>query len=216
MQRGKVIPNKVENGRRGPNAFLRLLNRLFCRLWHRLPPRTFNLPDGPVILVGNHICGLDPNLIQAASNRPLCFLMAREFHQSMWYARWLFNTTGAIPVNPNGANRYALSKAIQAVKEGNVLCLFPEGAANPPIPLHKIYPGAALIAQETGATIIPFRISGVWPYDHIHIWRPILRRSRACVVVGEPIILPEAVEGKAGIRLCSEAIAKAIRSVGKE
>jgi len=206
---------KYENGQRGPNRLLRLLNRFFCRFWHRLPAEQFKLPDGPVILVGNHICGLDPNLIQAVTNRPLCFLMAREYHQSMWYARWMFNCTGVIPVKLNGANRYALSEAIQVVKEGNVLCLFPEGAANPPIPLHKIYPGAALIAQATGAPIIPFRISGVWPFDHIHLWRPILRRSRARIVVGEAIVLPESVEGRAGIRLCSDAIAKAIRAVGK-
>ncbi|MDX8408205.1 MAG: lysophospholipid acyltransferase family protein [Mariprofundaceae bacterium] len=201
---------------RGPSGWMRLLNRWFCRGWHRLPGKEFHLPDGPLILVGNHICGLDPNLIQAAVNRPLCFLMAREYHQSMWYARWLFNATGAIPVNPGGANRYALSEAIRAVREGNALCLFPEGAANPPIPLHKILPGAALIAQETGAPIIPFRVSGVWPFDHIHVWRPFLRRSRARVVIGDPIVLPETVEGRAGTRQCSDAIARAIRRLDKE
>lgn len=201
---------------RGPNRFLRALNRFFCRFWHRLPATEFKLPDGPLILVGNHICGLDPNLIQAAVNRPLCFLMAREYYQSMWYARWIFNAAGAIPVTPGGANRHALDAAIQVVRDGNVLCLFPEGAANPPIPLHKILPGAALIAQETGAPIIPFRVSGVWPFDHIHIWKPILRRSRAQITVGIPIVLPEAVQGRAGIRACSDAIAKAIRKLTKQ
>ncbi len=201
---------------RGPNRFLRFLNRLFCCFWHRLPPHVYTLPEGPLILVGNHICGLDPNLIQAAVDRPLCFLMAREYHQSMWYARWIFRAAGAIPVNPGGANRHALSEAIRAVNEGNALCLFPEGAANPPIPLHKILPGAALIAQETGAPIIPFRISGVWPFDHVHVWRPFLKRSRARVIVGEPIELPETVQGRAGLRECSDAIARAIRRLGKE
>jgi len=206
---------KKHSNHRGPNWFLRGLNRFFCRFWHRLPATEFELPDGPLILVGNHICGLDPNLIQASVNRPLCFLMAREYYQSMWYARWMFNAAGAIPVNPGGANRYALDEAIQAVNDGNALCLFPEGAANPPIPMHKILPGAALIAQETGAPIIPFRVSGVWPFDHIHVWRPILLRSRAKIVLGEPITLPEAVNGKAGIRDCSKAIAAAIRSLAK-
>ncbi len=204
------------SGTRGPNAFLRMLNRWFCHYWHRLPKQQYRLPDGPLILVGNHICGLDPNLIQAAVNRPLCFLMAREYHQSMWYARWLFRAAGAIPVNPGGANRHALSEAIRVVREGNALCLFPEGAANPPIPLHRILPGAAVIAMETGAPIIPFRVSGVWPFDHVHVWRPFIRRSRARVVVGDPIELPEGVHGKEGIRLCSEAIARAIRRLGRE
>jgi 1-acyl-sn-glycerol-3-phosphate acyltransferase len=201
---------------RGPNAFLRFLNRLFCRVWHRLGKTKFRLPDGPIILVGNHICGLDPLLIQAAVNRPLCFLMAREYYRKIWYARRGFDMVGAIPVNPGGANRHAISEAILAVEQGNALCLFPEGGANPPIPLHRILPGAAVIARETGASIIPFRVSGVWPFDHVHMWRPFYRRSRARIVMGEEIILTKAAQaGKKGIREDTQVIRNAIRTLGK-
>jgi 1-acyl-sn-glycerol-3-phosphate acyltransferase len=197
----------------GPNAFLRLINRLFCRGWHRLPGEEFRLPDGPVILVGNHICGLDPLLIQAAVNRPLCFLMAREYFRKMWYLRRGFEMVGAIAVNPGGANRHAVSDAIKTVKDGNVLCLFPEGAANPPIPMHRLLPGAVLIARATGAPLIPFRVSGVWPYDHIHLWRSFWRRSRARIVIGEPIHLPKGGPGKQENREGAKAIAHAIRAL---
>lgn len=196
---------------RGPNRFLRLLNVLFCRYWHRLPDRRFELPDGPVILVGNHLCGLDPLLIQASVNRPICFLMARQYYQSMWYARWFLDRVGVIPVNPGGANHNALREASRVVREGNVLCLFPEGAANPPIPLHRVLPGALIISQDTGAPIIPFRVSGVWPFDHIHLWRPFIRRSRARVAVGKKIALPSLPRGKAGISRGCEEICKSIR-----
>lgn len=201
---------------RGPNAALRWINRLFCRSWHHLPERVFELPEGPVILVGNHLCGLDPLLIQAAVDRPLCFLMAREYYRKIWYARWGFKMVGAIPVTPGGANRYALEEAVAALEQGNAMCIFPEGAANPPIPLHKILPGAVLLARETGATLIPFRVSGVWPFDHIHMWRPFYRRSRARVVVGEPIKLNAAVEaGRKGIRDDSQLIRHAIRALSR-
>jgi 1-acyl-sn-glycerol-3-phosphate acyltransferase len=199
---------------RGPNVFLRFLNRLFCRGWHRLDKAEFRLPEGPVILVGNHICGLDPLLIQATVNRPLCFLMAREYYRKIWYARWGFDMVGAIPVSPGGANRHAISEAIRVVERGNALCLFPEGGANPPIPLHRILPGAAMIARETGAPIIPFRVSGVWPFDHMHMWRPFYRRSRAMIVVGEAIILAKVCQaGKKGIRDDTQAIRHAIRTL---
>lgn len=201
---------------RGPGKFLRSLNRLFCRSWHRLPRQGFTLPDGPVILVGNHLCGLDPLLIQAAVNRPLCFLMAREYYAKMWYARWMFDKAGAIPVNPGGANRHALKLAVDAVREGNALCLFPEGQANPTIPLHKILPGAVIIARETGAPIIPFRISGVWPFDHVHLWRPFLRRSRARVVIGQPIRLPESETGKLSLKKGCREIGEAIRHLPRD
>ncbi len=199
----------------GPGPFLRYFNRIFCRGWHRLSHEEHQLPDGPVILVGNHLCGLDPLLIQARINRPVSFLMAREYYQSMWYARWGFDLVGAIPVNPGGANRQALRQAIEVVRAGHVLCLFPEGAANPPIPLHRILPGAALIARESGAPIIPFRVSGVWPFDHIHLWSPFYRRSRARVIVGEPFYLPSENRGKQGLHDDTHTIRHAILKLRK-
>jgi len=198
---------------RGPGLVLRFVNRLLCCSWHRLDRKQARLPDGPVILVGNHLCGLDPLLIQAAVSRPLCFLMAREYYKKMWYARWIFDRTGAIPVNPGGANRHALRLAVDAVQRGNAVCLFPEGEANPVIPLHRILPGAVILAMETGAPIIPFRISGVWPFDHVHLWISFLRRSRAKVVLGEPIALPESEKGKVPLKKGCEAIAQAIRKL---
>ncbi len=201
---------------RGPNRFLRFLDRWFCRTWHRLPSMQHRLPDGPVILVGNHRCGLDPLLVQASVDRPLCFLMAREYYEGMWYLHWLFRLVGAIPVQPGGANRHALREAIEVVREGNALCLFPEGEANPSIPLRRILPGAAILARETGAPIVPFRISGVWPFDHVHVWRPFLRRSKARIRFGQPFLL----EGKPGeaytrdsLRRDVERIRQAIRSI---
>jgi len=199
----------------GPGPLLRQINRLFCRGWHRLSDEEQQLPDGPIILVGNHLCGLDPLLIQATVNRPLSFLMAREYYQKMWYVRWGFDLVGAIPVNPGGANTQALRQAVDVVRAGNALCMFPEGAANPPIPLHRILPGAALIARESGAPIIPFHISGVWPFDHIHLWPPFYRRSRAKVIVGEPIYLNNGMNGKQGLHDDTQIIRHAILSLGK-
>jgi len=203
------------NGKVGPNALLRAVDRLFCCGWHRLSGQKVILPDGPVILAGNHICGLDPLLIQATVNRPLSFLMSREYYQSMWYARWGFDMVGAIAVNPGGANRQALRQATEVVRAGNALCIFPEGAANPPIPLHRIMPGAALISRDTGAPIIPFRVSGVWPFDHVNLWRSFYWRSRARVVVGEALAMPQDSQGKEGLHDDAQLIRHAIRQLAR-
>lgn len=199
----------------GPNRFLRAIDRLYCRGWHRLSDQIHPLPDGPVILVSNHICGLDPLLIQASVDRPLSFLMAREYYQAMWYIRWGFDMVGAIPVKPGGANRQALRRAIEVVREGNALCLFPEGAANPPIPLHKLLPGAAMIARETGAPVLPVRVSGVWPFDHIHLWPPFVRRSRARVAIGDPVPLSDQGAGREGLQEDMKQIRHAIHRLAR-
>ncbi len=200
-------------GQRGPNYFFRIFNRWYCHFWQRLVSKVRVLPEGPLILVGNHRAGVDPLLIQAAVNRPLCFLMDREYYQAMWYARWLFDTSGVIPVKPGGANRYALSSAIEAIQQGNALCLFPEGAANPDIPLERILPGAVILAVETGAPILPFRITGTWPFDHIHLWRSFLRRGRGYVRFGKPISLPGDITGKAAMRKWTETMRQALLDI---
>jgi 1-acyl-sn-glycerol-3-phosphate acyltransferase len=208
--RGK---RKRSGGTRGPNRFLRFINRTYCCLWQRLPQKQrFHLPDGPLILVGNHLAGVDPLLVQAAVDRPLCFLMSREYY-TMFGFRWLFKMVGAIPVNPGGANRHALKEVIEAVRAGQAVCLFPEGAANPPVPLQQVLPGTVVLAQETGATVIPFRITGVWPFDHRHMWTPFLRRGRARIRIGDPVLLPTAAAGagRGELRKGVEAIRRAIR-----
>ncbi len=198
---------------RGPNRLLRALDRLYCRAWQRLRGPVYTLPEGPLILVGNHRSGVDPLLVQAAVNRPLCFLMAREHYRSVWYLRWLMDACGVIPVNPGGANRHALAEAIEAVRDGNALCLFPEGEANPAVPLRRLLPGAIVIAMETGAPIVPFRVTGAWPYDHVHMWRPFLRRGRGRVHVGRPLQLPGGPVSRQDLRLQVQAMREAIRAV---
>jgi len=198
---------------RGANRFFRMLNRGYCRFWQQLASKVRVLPDGPLIMVGNHRAGVDPLLIQAAVNRPLCFLMDREYYQAIWYARWLFDACGVIPVKPGGANRYALSNAIEVIRQGNALCLFPEGAANPDIPLERIFPGAVILAMETGAPILPFRITGTWPFDHVHLWHSFLRRGRASVRFGAPILLPEGLSGKETIRTWTAIMKQALLDV---
>jgi len=198
----------------GPNRFLRWLNRLVCRQWHRLESDPVALPDGPLILIGNHRCGLDPLLVQASVDRPLCFLMDREYYHGMLGLTWFFRMVGAIPVSPGGANRHALREAEAVLRAGGILCIFPEGGANPAIPLKRIFPGAARLALATGAPLLPFRITGVWPFDHVHIWTGLLKRSRASVRFGESMALGAShADEKAGLRAGTEQVKQALHAL---
>ncbi len=186
------------------------LNNCYCRWWQRLSSEAYSLPEGPVILVGNHRSGVDPLLVQAVVDRHLHFLMTREYYNSMWYFRWFFNYVGAIPVKPGGVNRRALEDASQALHRGKVLCIFPEGAANPRIPLKRVLPGAVVLALETGAPILPFRVTGVWPFDRHHMWPPFFRRGRAKISFGKIIHVPEQATDKASIRFWTNEMKKAL------
>lgn len=201
--------------KRGPNAVFRWLGRQYCHHWQRLDDDVLTLPEGPLILVGNHRAGVDPLLVQAAVDRPLCFMMAREYYQAMWYARWMLDACGVIPVNPGGANRHSLEAAIKAVRGGSVLCLFPEGAANPDIPLQRILPGAVIVAMESGAPIMPFRITGTWPFDHVHLWHSFQRRGRGRVRFGAPFSVPQAVSDREAVRLATQLMQEELKLMGR-
>ncbi len=144
------------------------LNRLLCIHYHRLQPVELQLPsEGPAIVVSNHVSGLDPLLMIACSRRPLRFLIAREQYQRFGL-KWLFRAAGCIPVDRERSPEKALRQAFKALREGQVVALFPHGkihlASHPPRPTKA---GAARLAAISKAPVIPLRISGIAREGHV-------------------------------------------------
>lgn len=168
------------------------LNRLFCYRYHRLNPTGIRLPkQGPAIVVSNHVSGLDPLLLIASARRPLRFLIAREEYERFGL-RWLFDAVGCIPVDRERRPEIALRVALKALKQGEVVALFPHGKihldSDPPV---KIKPGAVRLAHLTGAPLVTVRISGIRGQGHVV--RGVIRRSRARIThLGR--LLPESDE----------------------
>jgi len=138
------------------------LNRIFCRRFHGLRHRKFHLPaSGGALVASNHVSGLDPLLLIAASRRPLRFLIAREEYER-WYLKWLFRAVGCIPVERSRNPRAAFHAAREALERGEVVALFPHGRIHldqhAPAPLKR---GVVVMAGLSGAPIIPARIEGV-------------------------------------------------------
>lgn len=153
-------------------------NRLFCRHYHRLNNDMIELPQsGPAILVANHISGLDPILMFAASRRKLRFLIATEqYHR--FGLEWLFRAVGCIPVDRSGRPEKAFREALKALKQGDVVALFPHGGihldSDPP---RHLKAGAIRLAQLADCPIYPLRIEGVRAQGGIFL--PVLLRARA-------------------------------------
>lgn len=153
-------------------------NRLFCRYYHRLNHDMIELPEvGPAILVSNHISGLDPILMFAASRRKLRFLIATEQYHRFGF-EWLFRAVGCIPVDRGGKPEKAFREALKALKDGDVVALFPHGKIHLDTePSHRLKPGAVRLAQLADCPIYPIRIEGVRAQGGIFM--PVLLRARA-------------------------------------
>lgn len=156
------------------------INRLFCKYYHRLQGDTLYLPEeGPAIVVANHISGLDPLLLIAASKRRLRFIIATEQYNRFGF-QWLFRLAGCIPVDRKGRPERAFRAALKALADGEVVALFPHGAIHlEGEPYRKLKPGAVRLAQLADCPIFPARISGVRSTGDVIL--PVLLRARAKV-----------------------------------
>jgi len=138
------------------------LNRIFCRRFHRLPEIHLPLPKhGPALVVANHVSGLDPLLMIAASHRPLRFLIAREQYERFGL-NWLLRAVGCIPVDRAASPHRALAAARRALQHGEVVALFPHGRIHLDHEGHaRLKPGIRHLAEVSGAPVYPLRIDGV-------------------------------------------------------
>lgn len=149
----------------GDRWFYRLVKPLLIFLIYVLyPPKVIgreNIPkDGPLVLAGNHTKWVDPEMICAVvKKRQVHFLAKQElFHGAASIITW---GMGAIPVNRKIHDHGALDNAIEGLKNGLCIGIFPEGTINRTddvIMPFKI--GAVKMAKESNATLVPFVITG--------------------------------------------------------
>lgn len=125
-----------------------------------------NIPkSGPVILAGNHKANLDAAQMVYGSSRIVHMLAKKELF-SNFISNWFFRSMGAIPVNRQIHDSNAKSAALDILKEGKLLGIFPEGTTNKTVGTPnevELLPfkfGAVSFASKTGTSIVPFAISG--------------------------------------------------------
>lgn len=140
-------------------AVLRPLLRL--RFRPRITGREHVPSTGPVLLVSNHLSGLDTILIPSFSPRKVQFLAKASLFQSR-LGGWFFRQIGAIPVHreASSAAQAALDAGREVLAAGNVFAVFPEGSRSRDGRLYRGRGGAAWMALETGAAVVPVGLVG--------------------------------------------------------
>lgn len=183
---------------RRPRPAVRWLVYLAVRLTYRLRlGGTAHIPArGAALVVCNHVSFMDALVIGGASRRPLRFLMDKPIYDSPWL-NWLFRLVGAIPVESErhdpGNVRRALQEVSRALREGEVVMLFPEGRLTPDGEIHAFRRGLELILARDPVPVIPAGLSGLWGSWTSHAHGPALsgrpRRCRARVALhfGDPL-----------------------------
>ena len=156
---------------------------LFCRYVHRFQYDPIPLPaKGCALVAANHISGLDPFLLIAASPRPLRFLIAREEYERFGL-KWLFRRAQCIPVDRERKPERALREAMRALKNGDVVAVFPQGNIHFPVTsLKKLKGGVVRLAHQCDCTIYPAQVSDVRAAGYTALAIIIPSRSRLHVL----------------------------------
>jgi 1-acyl-sn-glycerol-3-phosphate acyltransferase len=162
------------------------LMRLFCAGFHRLRYEPLPVPEaGGAIVAANHLSGLDPIILSAASRRPLRFVIATEQYRHPML-RWFYDLIGCIPVDRTGAPEKAFYSARRALAEGQIVVLFPQGRIRLPGDARRpLKRGVIALAAMAEVPVIPARISGVGGPGRLV--SALFIRSHARIHAGQPI-----------------------------
>jgi len=116
--------------------------------------------SGAVLMLGNHISWVDWALVQMAVPRRVRFVMDRAIYER-WYLKWFLDIFGAIPISSRGMKQ-AIRDVEARLKQGEVVCLFPEGTISRNGHLGSFKHGFEKMVGEADGVIVPFYLRGLW------------------------------------------------------
>jgi acyl-[acyl-carrier-protein]-phospholipid O-acyltransferase/long-chain-fatty-acid--[acyl-carrier-protein] ligase len=149
-----------------PDAFVRLLLWLLTHSMYRIRIEgRDNIPEkGGALLVCNHLSFIDAVLLSASTDRPVRFIMLKDFYDHPLihpFARVM----QAIPISSKLRPRdliHSLRQASDAIRQGDVVCIFAEGQITRIGQLLPFRRGLERIMKGVEAPIVPVNLDGVW------------------------------------------------------
>ncbi|MDT8363778.1 MAG: acyl-[ACP]--phospholipid O-acyltransferase [Nitrosomonas sp.] len=110
-----------------------------------------------VLIIANHLSFLDAALISVSLPERLCFAIHSRVARQWWVRPFLFlaDTVAIDPTNPMSTRLL-----IERIRKGDKVVIFPEGRLTLTGSLMKIHDGPAMIADKSGAMLLPISLKG--------------------------------------------------------
>ena len=149
-----------------PEFFIRFMIWLLTHTIYRVKiVGRENLPEeGGALLVCNHVSYADAFLVQACMQRIIRFVMARSFYDQV-VLRPFCRVMKAIPVSPADSPKKlvaSLRTASEALKQGDLVCIFAEGAITRTGNMLPFSKGIEHIMKNVEVPIIPVNLDRMW------------------------------------------------------
>ncbi len=182
-----------------PEFLLRFLSWVLVSVVYRIDRQgAQQIPEsGPALIVSNHVSFVDALVLMAISPRPIRFVMDRSIF-GLPVLSWLFRQVKAIPITSFKADPQLVEQAFARVsdelRDGQLVCIFPEGRITDSGELGAFRPGVTRILENDPVPVVPVALQGLWGSFFSRKGGPAmtkpLRRgvfSRIGVNVGEPL-----------------------------
>jgi acyl-[acyl-carrier-protein]-phospholipid O-acyltransferase/long-chain-fatty-acid--[acyl-carrier-protein] ligase len=149
-----------------PDVFLRLLLVICTNTLYRLRiVGQQHVPQsGGALLVPNHMSFVDGFLLIASVDRPIRFVVDAAYATHPLF-KWLMTAMKVIPITSAGDTRMilrALRSAGQALDDGAIVCIFPEGQITRTGTLLPFRRGFERIVKGRQVPVIPVHLDRVW------------------------------------------------------
>lgn len=150
-----------------PEFFIRFIAWLLIKLVYRVNiTGKHHIPaTGPAVLAANHVSFADAVILMGSSPRPIRFIMDHRIFKTPVLG-FIFRHSGAIPIAPAKENaqlmEQAFQQASQALANGELVGIFPEGAITRDGEMQPFRPGISRILQAQPVPVVPMALSGLW------------------------------------------------------
>jgi acyl-[acyl-carrier-protein]-phospholipid O-acyltransferase/long-chain-fatty-acid--[acyl-carrier-protein] ligase len=175
-----------------PHQTVCTVMRFFGPIFYRVKSRgRENIPASGALIICNHLSYVDAVVLQIASPRPIRFVAFAGLAENPT-VRFLFRAAGVIPVASDKPMK-GIRLAVDAIKNGELVCVFPEGAISRTGQLMLLKRGFESIARQAHAPVVPAVIDGLWGSvfsfaGNKYLWKsPRLMPTHVCVLFGTPI-----------------------------
>jgi len=189
-----------------PQHVLRCLGWLLTHTFYRVRTKGLeNIPEtGGCILVCNHVTYADSVILAGVVRRPIRFFIDHHIYQTPGL-HWLFKLNRTIPVatrkESDALKEQAFILAAQALRDGEVIGIFPEGRLTPNGEIGKFLPGISRMVRETPVPVVPMALHGMWGsfFSRSHNGRA-MRKLRGIfskiTIQAGPVVTPENLESR--------------------
>ena len=150
-----------------PEFIMRLVIWLLVHSIYRVKKIDLDkIPDtGPAVLVCNHASFVDALILAGSIKRPIRFVMHYKIFQIPMLS-FILRTANAIPIadakEDSALMEQAFDKISQSLKEGELVCMFPEGKITSTGELNSFNPDIKKVLDRDPVSVVPLALRGLW------------------------------------------------------